>query len=409
MTSAIRRVGVIVGCLALIQGSCLFGQDWPQWRGPNRDAKATGFTAPQTWPKSLKQKWKVTVGNGVATPALVGDRLYVFARRGNEEVTCCLDASTGKELWTDKYAAKAPDGQAARFPGPRSSPTVVDGKILTLGVRGTLSCLDAATGRKIWRKTDFADALPRFYASCSPIVLDGRCIVQLGREKQGGIVAYDLVTGDEQWKCTDDGTAYSSPELLMVDGVKTIVAMTAKNIMGLEAADGKLLWWSPFVVRGVGCNAATPIVNGQTVYISGSMRGVKALKIERQPDQYTAKEQWMNPDYSVQFNTPVLKNGLLFGISSENLLFCIHADTGYNAWTEPFGGEHGNGSIVDVGPVLLALTTDANLLVFEPSEKRFKQVASYKVGKDETYAYPVAAGNRLYIKDLDSVILWALD
>jgi outer membrane protein assembly factor BamB len=409
MRRAIRRVGVIVGCLAIIQGSCLFGQDWSQWRGPNRDAIATGFVAPQTWPKSLKQKWKVTVGNGVSTPALVGDRLYIFARRGNEEVACCLDATTGKELWADKYAAKAPEGQAARFPGPRSSPTVVDGKIVTLGVRGTLSCLDAATGKKIWRKTDFADAVPRFYASSSPLVVDGRCIVQLGGEKKGGIVAYDLLTGDEQWKCTDDGTAYSSPELLMVEGVKTIVAMTSKNIMGLEATDGKLLWWSPFVMRGGACNAATPIVSGQTVYISGSMRGVKALKIEKQPDQYTAKEQWMNPDYSVQFNTPVLKNGLLFGISSESLLFCIHADTGYTAWTESFGGERGNGSIVDAGSVLLALTTDGNLLVVEPSEKHLKQVASYKVAKDETYAYPIAAGKRLYIKDLDSVILWTLD
>jgi outer membrane protein assembly factor BamB len=409
MTRAIRRVGVIVGCLALFHGNCVFGQDWPQWRGPNRDAKATGFVLPQTWPKSLKQQWKVTVGNGVATPALVGDRLYVFARRGNDEVTCCLDAATGKELWADKYAAKAPDGQAARFPGPRSSPTVVDGKVVTLGVQAALSCLDAATGKKIWRKTDTADTLPRFYTYCSPIVVDGRCVVQFGGEKKGGMAAYDLVTGDEKWKWADDGTAYSSPELLTVDGVKTIVAMTTKNIVGLEAADGKLLWWSPFVLRGAGYNAATPIVDGQTVYISGSMRGVKALKIERQPDEYTAKEQWMNPDYSVLFNTPVLKNGLLFGISSENLLFCIHAETGYTAWTELVSGEHGYGSIVDVGPVLLALTTDANLLVFEPSDKRFKQVARYKVAKDETYAYPIAAGKRLYIKDLDSVILWTLD
>ena len=117
MTRAIRRVGIIVGCLALLDGSGIFGQDWPQWRGPNRDAKATGFTAPQTWPKSLTKKWKVTVGNGVATPALVGDKLYVFARRGAEEVACCLDATTGKELWADKYAAKAASGPASDFPG----------------------------------------------------------------------------------------------------------------------------------------------------------------------------------------------------------------------------------------------------------------------------------------------------
>src|SRR6516162_9540870 len=105
-------------------------QDWPQWRGPNRDAKATGFEAPKSWPKQLTQKWKVPVGDGVATPALVGDKLYVFTREGGDEIIRCLDAVTGKEIWQDKYEAQGATGPAARFPGPRSSPTVADGKVL---------------------------------------------------------------------------------------------------------------------------------------------------------------------------------------------------------------------------------------------------------------------------------------
>ena len=107
--------------------------------------------------------------------------------------------------------------------------------------------------------------------------------------------------------------------------------------------------------------------------------------------------------------TPVLKNGLLFGISGRNYLFCLNAETGKPNWKERVRGERGYGSVVDVGPVLFALTTNGKLLVFEPSDAQFKQVASYKVAEDETYAYPVAAGNRLYIKDLDSVILWTVD
>jgi outer membrane protein assembly factor BamB len=408
MTPGIRRAGIIVGCLTFFVGSGIFGQDWPQWRGPNRDAKATGFMAPETWPKSLTQKWKVTVGNGVATPALVGDKLYVFARRDADEVACRLDATTGKELWADKFAAKAASGPASQFPGPRSSPTVAEGKVVTLGVRGTLSCLDAATGKKIWRKTDSADVPPRFFTSCSPIVVDGLCIVQFGGEDKGGIVAYDLVSGDEKWKWTGDGTAYASPDLLTMDGVKMVVAMTAKNIVGVGIADGKLLWEIPFFVRSMGYNAATPIVDGQTVYISGSLRGTRALKIEKQGDRYTAKELWANRDLSVQFDTPVLKNGLLFGISSRNFLFCLNAETGKTAWIDRVRGERGYGAVVDAGPVLLVLTTNGQLLVCEPSEKQFKKVASYKVAEDDTYAYPVAAGNRLYIKDLDSVILWTV-
>jgi outer membrane protein assembly factor BamB len=408
MHSAIRRMGIVAGCLTLLGGSELFAQDWPQWRGPNRDAIATGFKAPQTWPKSLTQKWKVTVGNGVATPALVGDKLYVFARRAGDEVIGCLDATTGKEEWADKYAAKAANGAAASFPGPRSSPTVVDGKVVTLGVQGTLSCLDAASGKVLWRKTDSAEKPPRFFTSCSPIVVDGLCVVQLGGENKGGIVAYDLASGDQKWNWPGDGTAYASPDLLTIDGVKMVVALTAKSLVGVGIADGKLLWQAPFPVTGMGYNAATPIVSGQTVYISGSLRGMKAFKVEKQGDAYTAKQVWANPELSVQFDTPVLKNGLLFGISSRNYLFCINAETGKQAWVERVRGDRGYGSVVDVGTVLLALPTNGQLLVFEPSEK-FKKIASYKVADEGTYAYPVATGNRIYIKDFDSVTLWTVD
>src|SRR5437868_2712577 len=118
-------------------------QDWPQWRGPARDGKTAGFNAPKTWPKELMRGWKVTVGEGVATPALVGDKLYVFARADGAETTSCLDAATGKELWKDKYDSLGASGPSSGFSGPRASPTVADGKVITFGVRGVLSCLNA--------------------------------------------------------------------------------------------------------------------------------------------------------------------------------------------------------------------------------------------------------------------------
>jgi outer membrane protein assembly factor BamB len=411
MSRAIGRWGIVVGCLASIQLSAVVAQDWPQWRGANRDAKAT-FTPPQTWPKSLTKKWQVDVGNGVATPALVGDRLYVFARRDGNEVTSCHDAATGKELWADKYAAKGASGAAAQFPGPRSSPTVADGKVITLGVQGTLSCLDAASGKKLWRKTEIGeDSVPRFFTSSSPIVVDGLCIAQFGGEEKGGIAAYDLTSGTEKWRWTGDGTAYASPDLLTIDGVKMVVALTANNVVGLASADGKLLLESPFAVKGMGgYNAATPIVGGDVVYISGSFRGIKALKIEKQGDAYKARELWKTArDMSVQFDTPVLKNGLLFGISARNFLFCLNAETGKTAWIERVRGDRGYGTVVDAGPVLLVLTTNGQLLVCEASDKKFQQVAKYTVAEDGTYAYPVAAGNRIFIKDFDDVTLWTVD
>jgi outer membrane protein assembly factor BamB len=399
----------MVASVLLLSVSCADAQDWPQWRGPNRDAKATGFTAPTTWPKELTKHWKVTVGEGVATPALVGDKLYVFSREGGDEVLRCLDAATGKELWQDKYAAKAPTGPSSRFPGPRSSPTVADGKVVTLGVSGTLSCLDAASGKKVWRKEENS-SLPPFFTSCSPMVVGGLCVVQLGGENKGAIAAFDLASGDEKWTWTGDGTAYASPVLLTVGDTKAIVAETAAKIVAVGGADGKLLWETPFP-KGAGrtYNAATPVVEDQTVIYSGAGRGTKAVKIEKKDDGVAAKELWNNSDNSVQFNTPILKNGLVYGLSDRDNLFCINAHTGKTAWTAPIRGGNGYGSIVDAGPVLLVLNPSGQLIVVEPSDKELKQIASYKVADGGTYAYPVAAGNRLFVKDKDSLTLWTIE
>ncbi len=364
-----QSIAGIVGCVILISATCVFAQDWPQWRGPNRDGKVTGFTAPQTWPKELTQKWKTTVGSGDATPALVGDKLYVFARQGEDEVTLCLDAADGKELWRDKYAAQAVTGAAARHPGPRSSPAVAEGKVVTLGVGGVLSCLDAS-GKVLWRKDEFPKVVPKFFTAMSPIIVDGMGIAQLGGKDNGAIMAFDLATGNEKWKWAGEGPEYASPVLMTVEGTKQIVTLTEKSIVGIAVADGKLLWQLPFVPQRMAYNAATPIVDGQTVIYTGQGRGTKAVKIEKQGDGFAAKELWSNAELAAQFNTPVLKDGLLFGLSNRGNLFCLNAQTGQTAWTDtnPLGGF---GAIVDAGSVLLALPENPELIVFKPDGKEY--------------------------------------
>ena len=382
--------------------------DWPQWRGPNRDAKATSFNAPKAWPQALTQKWKVTVGRGDATPALVGDRLYVFARDEGGEVTLCLDATTGKEVWRDRYDAAAASEPMGKHPGPRSSPAVAGGKVVTYGVRGILSCLDAATGKMLWRKDELAGTWPRFFTSSSPLIADGMCLAQLGGEEKGGIFAYDLATGDAKWKWTDDGSAYSSPALLTVGGAKMVVTLAAKRLVGVGIADGKLLWETPFAPPNRAYNAATPIVDGQTVIYAGSGRGTKAVKVEKTGDGFAAKEVWANPDNAVQFNTPVLLGGQIYGLAQSGDLFCLDAQAGKTLWTTKLGGKD-FGSVVLAGPVLMALIPQGELTVFDPSDKEFKKLAGYKVASTDTYAYPVVSGNGVYVKDQDSVTLWTLE
>jgi len=404
-----RTMVMLAGCVVVMIASCTLAQDWPQWRGLNRDGKVSGFTAPQKWPKEFTQKWKVTVGSGDSTPALVGNKLYVFARQGEEEVTLCLDAGSGNELWRDKYVAQAVTGAASRHPGPRSSPPVADGKVITLGVGGVLSCLDAATGKVVWRKDPFPKVVPQFFTAMSPIVVDGMCIAQLGGKGNGAIIAYDLASGEEKWRWAEEGPDYASPALLTVAGTKQLVTLTEKSIVGVGVADGKLLWQLPFVPQSRAYNAATPIVDGQTVIYTGKGRGTKAVKIEKQGDGFATKELWSNPELAPQFNTPVLKDGLLFGLSDGSNLFCINAQTGQTAWTD--ATQHGRGgfaAIVDAGSCLLALPSSSELIAYEPDGKQYAELARIKVSDTPIYAHPVIAGNRIFIKDEQNVTMFTI-
>jgi outer membrane protein assembly factor BamB len=383
--------------------------DWPHWLGPNRDAKVADFKAPDPWPKALAKKWSVKVGDGVATPALVGDKLYVFAREGGDEVLRCLKADSGDEVWKDKHPARQITGPAQGFPGPRSSPAVADGVVVTLGVQGALSGLDAATGKKLWRK-DSTGSVPNFATSSSPLLVDGLCVMQYGGERSGGVAAYDLKTGEEKWKWDGDGTAYASPVPLSVDGAKVIAVETGKTVAAVSTA-GKKLWDTPFAVVGRGYNASTPMTDGATLVYSGSGRGTRAVKVEKKGDALAATELWANKDHSVMYNTPVVKDGMVYGLASDDTLFCIDAKAGTTVWTTKAKGAGGRtagyGSIVDAGAVLFLLNPAGDLVAFAPGGKEYKEVARYPVGG--SYAYPVITGQKVYVKDKDAVTLWAFE
>ena len=275
------------------------------------------------------------MGDGVATPALSGDKLYVFSRREGNEVLRCLDAATGEQIWQEEYPAEEIRGPASGFAGPRSSPAVSEGKVVTLGAQGVLSCYDAKSGKLQWRHDDYAGSVPRFYTSSSPIIIDGLCIAQLGSEDDGAVVAYELASGDQKWRRAEAGTAYGSPVLLTLDGVNALVMPTGDSMVAVRAENGDVLWTIPYQQGRY--NAATPIVEGEMLIYAGPTRGMTALKMEAKGDQLAATEVWTSAEDSLQFNTPVLKDGLLFGISNLNSIFCLDARTGETHWSAPLG------------------------------------------------------------------------
>jgi outer membrane protein assembly factor BamB len=406
MKQQFKKVFLMI--LVLSSMSCALAQDWPQWLGANRDGQAD-FKTPDKWPEQLTQKWTVSVGIGVATPALVGDKLYVFARADDSEVLRCLNAATGEEIWQDKYAIEGADGPARNYAGPRSSPTVAEGKVVTYGVRGTLSCLDASTGKVLWRKDSVDQNWPRFYTSSSPLVADGMCIALIGGE-EGSITAFDLSNGDVKWEWTGDGAAYASPALVEVNGVKAVVAETDKRIVAVGLADGKLLWEKPFAGSDRrSYNMGTPLFVDGTLYYSGDGRGTTACRLKKGETGFTDTELWINTDDSTKFSTPVFKDDLFFGLSESNQLFCLNTKDGKTVWSQDIDGNRGFGSIVTAGPVAMALTPKGELIVFELDGTGYKQLASYKVAQNDPKAYPVVSDNRIYVKDQDSLVLWTVE
>jgi outer membrane protein assembly factor BamB len=409
-----RMTVLMFGMLTVGTGAAS-AQDWPQWRGPQRDNHVVGFNAPATWPKELKQQWKVPVGQGESSPVLVGDKLYVFARQGGDEVTLCLDAATGKELWKDPYTTAAVKGPAAPHQGPRSTPAVSEGKVCTLGVNGVVSCLDAATGKVVWR--DDKAGKPFFATSCSPIIVDGKCIVYGDK-----LTAYGLADGKPQWQWPGPGAPYGSPVLMTIDGVKQVVTPTAGALAGVSLADGKKLWEIKVGPGGkeYQSNFSTPIVDGQTVYYTaipktGANWGTRAFKIAKKDGGFTTTELWKKDFSAHQYHTPLLKDGLLYGVSTDLNFFCMDAKTGDQLWIDK-GTQRGKcGSILDVGSVLLALTSDKDLVAFKANTKEFAELAHYRVADTETWSVPIVAGNRIFVKDKGvkdkggSLALWTID
>jgi len=209
--------------------------------------------------------------------------------------------------------------------------------VVILGVEGVLSCHDAETGAEQWRVSEYRNEVPRFATSSSPIIIEGLCIAQLGSERDGLLAAYDLKTGEEVWKLAGMGPSYGSPVQVTVGDIQGVVAPTESKMVVVGAADGKLLWEMNYSQGRY--NAATPMIVGDTLVFAGPTRGLTALKLATKEEKVEVEDTWRNEESSVQYNTPVIRDGLMFGLSNLNSLFCVDTSTGETAWSAPVGGD----------------------------------------------------------------------
>ena len=300
--SASGLISVVLVALVTQAGTRVFSQtgtvaaaDWPQWRGPQRDGSVGSFTPPASWPDTLTQRWKVDVGLGYATPLVVGNRIYMFSREGDDEVLRALDPASGAVVWRTAYAAPFTMNKstARHGPGPKSTPAFSDGKLFTIGMTGIVTARDAATGRELWQKPG-SPVVPTFTTHAfSPVVDRGAVIFHVGGNNQGALTAFDINTGNVRWAWDGDGPSYGSPIVADLEGSHQLITLTQTKLVGMDAAAGTLLWERPFT-NSSATNSATPILYGRTVIVSNG-GPIVAFTLTNQNNRWAAEEPGRMP------------------------------------------------------------------------------------------------------------------
>lgn len=395
--------------LALTTGAA--AADWPQWRGPARTGATTDFTPPADWPARPRLAWKQTVGEGHASPVIAGGRVFVFTRVGDQEVASARDLATGKEIWKQAYAAPYEMNPSAtgHGKGPKSTPVLADGRLYTFGISGVLSAWQAQDGRLLWRK-DFAkehkSRLPDFGVAMSPLVAGTTLVVHTGGTGSGALRALDAITGGAKWTWTRDGPAYASPIVADLGGTPQVITMTQKHLVALSLADGRELWQLPFETS-YDQNSVTPLVVGDLVVYGGMSKPTAAIRVTSAAGKWNVETVWQIPELPMYMSSPVASGGYLFGLSQRNRgqFFCVDVRSGKIMWTSK-GREAENAALVTAGSLVLAATTEGELVVMRNTPGQFDVVKRYTIAESPVWAHPAPAGNGLVVKDVDSLAFW---
>lgn len=368
---------------------------WPHWLGPdyNGISRETDWRA--DWSKKPPQVlWRGSVGTGYSSISAADGRIYTMGHKAGNETVFCLEAETGKEVWKHTYPAEIVNRLNAG--GPGATPTI-DGKFLyTNGRDGNLICFEIKTGKIVWQKKlteAYQMEVPEWGFTCSPLILGQKLIIEAGR-----LVALDKKTGSEIWKSTFHMPGYGTPAAFAIDGTTYLALLNNECLSIVEADDGTEVttydWPSPFAT-----NSTTPIIDGKSIFISsGYGKGCALLDFENQQ----LKARYSNRDMKNHFNNSVLYQKHFYGMNgNSNLgrvvrLTCIDQQTGKLKWRE---AGFGCGSLLIADGKLIILTDEGTLVTAKASPDSYQEISRFKVLDHQCWTVPVLCNGLVYCRD----------
>lgn len=374
--------------------------DWPQWRGPERDGISAEKGLLKQWPAAgPKQIWSISnLGEGYGSLSIQGERIFVQGTTRSASVVYSLNRADGKTVWSASLGPKVDEG---RGNGPRSTPTIDGDRIYVLTENGDLACLRAKDGSRVWSRNilrDFGGDNPKWLISESPLIDGNRVIVSPGGNG-AGIVALDKMSGKTVWTTKDlsDEAGYSSCIIEDVAGVRTIMNFTSTAAVGVRASDGKVMWRHTKAANRT-ANCTTPVFHNNKVFFSSAYdTGAVLLDLTARAGEVQAREVYFTRDMMNHHGGVVLVNGYLYGFSN-SILTCLEFATGKKMWS---ARSVGKGSLTYADGMLYLFGENNSVALAEATPSGYNEKGRFNV-QDQgrpSWAHPVVAGGRLYIRN----------
>jgi outer membrane protein assembly factor BamB len=376
--------------------------EWSQWRGANRDGLSAEAALLKEWPgEGPPLAWQASgAGIGFSSFSTSGGRLYTVGSRDDVEYVSAFDRASGKKLWETANGRRFRNEQGD---GPRSTPTTDGSVVYAFGGTGELSCLDAATGRKLWSLNvvqQLGGVSPYWGYSESPLVVGDRIVLAPGG-RRASIVALNKADGKVLWQQPGDEAGYSSPVLLRTGSLQQVVFFTASRGLAVDPRDGRLLWSYDRAANRT-ANIATPVVRGNRVFFSSDYGTGAALVDVRAAGNFaTANEVYFTREMRNHHASSVLVGSHLYGFSS-SILTSLAFDSGTVAWRHRSVGK---GSLIAADERLYLFSENGvvGLADASPTEYRERGRFQLKTGNSPTWSHPIVAGGLLILRDQDRV------